>query len=114
MSSAETPNTNSKKLVLSNSFNNSDSDGHHDDLGYHGSASESEDSVLRQLEQMKQEINQLKCEKLDLLRQNVASQKELKRLREREGRLTDGLNNAQNEVDRLKVIVLDVSPEATV
>ena len=43
-----------------------------------------------------------------------ASQKEVRRLRDRESKLGDDLSLAQKEINRLKVIVLDVSPEASV
>ena len=42
------------------------------------------------------------------------SQKEVKRLRDREAQLMTDLNLAHREVGKLKVVMLDVSPEATV
>ena len=43
-----------------------------------------------------------------------SSQKEIQRLRDREVRLTSDLTNTVQELNRLKVVVLDVSPEANV
>jgi len=106
MSSAETPNNNKKMTTLSSSCS--------EDQGYHSVVPEHDETLSRQLENLNHEVNKLKCEKLDLLRQNVASQKELRRCRERETRLSESLSQAQQEINRLKVIVLDVSPEATV
>lgn len=104
MSSAETPNN--KRISLSNSFS--------DDQGYHGGIPENEDSITTQLDLLRAEINKLKFEKLELLKQNVATQKEIKRLRDRDGKLVSDLTSAHKEINRLKVIVLDVSPEASV
>ena len=64
MSSAETPNNN-KRISLSNSFS--------EDQGYHGGIPEHEESMLKQIETYKIEVNRLKYEKLELLRQNVVS-----------------------------------------
>ncbi|XP_064611477.1 rap1 GTPase-activating protein 1-like isoform X3 [Liolophura sinensis] len=103
MSSAETPNTN-VKLSLSNSF------------GEDGGCVfiDIEESMTKQMEALKLEVHKLKCEKLDLLRQNVASQKEIKRLKEREIRLSSELVSSNREIQRLKLCMIDISPEASV
>ena len=44
----------------------------------------------------------LKVDKLELLRQNVAAQRELKRLRERELQLSGDLSLASREINRLR------------
>jgi RAP1 GTPase activating protein 1 len=48
------------------------------------------------------EISRLKAEKLELLRQNVSSQREVKRLRDRESQLQDDLGAAAREIHRLR------------
>ncbi|XP_017786347.1 PREDICTED: rap1 GTPase-activating protein 1 isoform X3 [Nicrophorus vespilloides] len=48
------------------------------------------------------EVAQLKCAKLDLLRENVNWQKEIKRLRERELSLDNDLTMARKEINRLR------------
>ena len=49
-----------------------------------------------------EEISRLKADKLELLRQNVASQRELKRLKERESHLQTDLTTASREIHRLR------------
>ena len=49
-----------------------------------------------------QEVAKLKVDKLELLRQNVAAQRELKRLRERELQLSGDLSLASREINRLR------------
>ena len=44
----------------------------------------------------------LKVDKLELLRQNVAAQREVKRLREREHQLSGDLSLASREITRLR------------
>ena len=53
------------------------------------------------------EINRLKMDKLELLRQNVSSQREVKRLRERETQLQTDLATASREITRLRASLLD-------
>jgi len=91
-----------KQISLSNSFS--------EDQGYHGS-SDNDDSLSRQVNTFRHEIKKLKTEKLDLLRQNLESQKELKKLRDRDSQYTNDLVSAQKEIERLKSMVLDVSPD---
>lgn len=43
-----------------------------------------------------------------------ASQRELRSMRERESSLLSEMKTAQRELSRLKVVILEVSPEATV
>jgi len=54
-----------------------------------------------------QEVTRLKCDKLDLLRQNVNCQREIKRLRERELSLQSELTSATKEILRLREILKD-------
>ena len=49
-----------------------------------------------------QEVARLKVDKLELLRQNVAAQREVKRLREREHQLSGDLSLASREITRLR------------
>ena len=49
-----------------------------------------------------QEVARLKVDKLELLRQNVAAQREVKRLREREHQLSSDLSLASREITRLR------------
>ena len=53
------------------------------------------------------EVNRLKMDKLELLRQNVSSQREVKRLRERETQLQSDLATASREITRLRSSLLD-------
>ena len=54
-----------------------------------------------------EEINRLKMDKLELLRQNVSSQREVKRLRDRETQLQSDLATASREITRLRASLLD-------
>ena len=56
-----------------------------------------------QVDRYVEEISRLKVDKLELLRQNVASQREVKRLREREAQLQTDLTTASREIHRLRV-----------
>ncbi|GAB6031292.1 Rap1 GTPase-activating protein 2, variant 2 [Chamberlinius hualienensis] len=86
MSSAETPN---KRISMSCSFCMEDG----------GCAVTVErDALLMQMETLKQEVNKLKCDKLDLLKQNVTCQRDMKKLKEREMKLQVDLNVANKEV----------------
>lgn len=51
------------------------------------------------------EVNRLKCDKLDLLRQNVTCQKDIKRLRENELTLQSDLALATKEIHRLRELL---------
>ncbi|CAL4257555.1 unnamed protein product, partial [Meganyctiphanes norvegica] len=62
----------------------------------------------RQVDGFKREMSKLKYEKLDLLRQNVTSQKEIKKLKEKELKLTVTLNESNAEVTRLKTLIKDL------
>lgn len=55
------------------------------------------------------EITRLKCDKLDLLRQNVTCQREIKRLREKELQLLSDLDAASKEILRLRGLLKDFS-----
>uniref|UniRef100_A0AAG5CWQ1 Rap-GAP domain-containing protein n=1 Tax=Anopheles atroparvus TaxID=41427 RepID=A0AAG5CWQ1_ANOAO len=68
--------------------------------------------ALQQVEGMKQEITRLKCDKLDLLRQNVTCQRDIKRLRERELSLQGDLAAAGKEILRLRDLLKECLPTA--
>ncbi|XP_049533654.1 rap1 GTPase-activating protein 1 isoform X3 [Anopheles darlingi] len=68
--------------------------------------------TLQQVEGMKQEITRLKCDKLDLLRQNVTCQRDIKRLRERELSLQGDLAAAGKEILRLRDLLKEYMPTA--
>ncbi|KAK7573935.1 hypothetical protein V9T40_011126 [Parthenolecanium corni] len=87
MSSAETPNKQCSLCVDSNNDNKVDS--------------------------LRQEVTTLKCDKLDLLRQNVVCQKEIKRLREKELQLQSDLADASKEILRLRELLKDYSATTT-
>ncbi|XP_019881335.1 rap1 GTPase-activating protein 1 isoform X3 [Aethina tumida] len=61
-------------------------------------------------EALVQEVSKLKCDKLELLRQNVNCQRDLKRLREKELILQGELANMTKEVNRLRDVLKDYSP----
>lgn len=64
-------------------------------------------------EQLRQEVNRLKCDKLDLLRQNVTCQRDIKWLRERELSLQSELAAASREVRRLRDLLRE-TPMASI
>ncbi|XP_049282460.1 rap1 GTPase-activating protein 1 isoform X7 [Anopheles funestus] len=68
--------------------------------------------TLQQVEGMRQEITRLKCDKLDLLRQNVTCQRDIKRLRERELSLQGDLAAAGKEILRLRDLLKECLPTA--
>ncbi|XP_055632321.1 rap1 GTPase-activating protein 1 isoform X3 [Toxorhynchites rutilus septentrionalis] len=68
--------------------------------------------VIQQLEGFKQEVTRLKCDKLDLLRQNVTCQRDIKRLRERELSLQGDLAAAGKEILRLRDLLKEYMPTA--
>ncbi|KAK4873893.1 hypothetical protein RN001_013253, partial [Aquatica leii] len=57
-----------------------------------------------------QEVTRLKCDKLDLLKQNVNCQRDIKRLREKEINLQGDLAIATKEILRLRELLKDYSP----
>ncbi|KYB25969.1 rap1 GTPase-activating protein 1 isoform X3 [Tribolium castaneum] len=61
-------------------------------------------------EVLAQEVAKLKCDKLDLLRQNVSCQRDIKRLREKELSLQGDLEAAKKEIIRLRELLKDYSP----
>ncbi|XP_039294139.1 uncharacterized protein LOC120353644 [Nilaparvata lugens] len=61
----------------------------------------------RQTEALRQEVTRLKCDKLDLLRQNVTCQRDIKRLREKELQLQSDLASASKEILRLRELLKD-------
>jgi len=59
---------------------------------------------------LQQEVNKLKCDKLELLRQNVSCQRDIKRLKEREFQLHSDLISAGQELQRLRLLLRDHAP----
>ncbi|XP_066139483.1 rap1 GTPase-activating protein 1 isoform X1 [Euwallacea fornicatus] len=60
-----------------------------------------------QQDALAQEVTRLKCDKLDLLRQNVSCQRDIKRLREKELVLQGELAQAHKEILRLRDLLKD-------
>ncbi|KAL6434636.1 hypothetical protein ACFW04_006165 [Cataglyphis niger] len=58
---------------------------------------------------LRMEVTRLKCDKLDLLRQNVTCQRELKRRREKELQLESDLAAASKEILRLRAMLKECS-----
>lgn len=101
MSSAETPN---KRVSLSCSFCMEDG----------GCASTIErDGLLKQMDVLKQEVNKLKCDKLELLRQNVACQRDMKKMKEREIKLQVELSLAAKEVGKYKSLLKEYNSDGS-
>ncbi|XP_060594796.1 rap1 GTPase-activating protein 1-like isoform X4 [Ruditapes philippinarum] len=65
------------------------------------------DTPGKQMERMRIELQRLKMDKSELLRQNVVSQKDVKELRER-------LSSTQRELQQLKMNMIEISEEAHV
>ena len=57
---------------------------------------------MGQLDKLQGEITKLKAEKLELLRQNVSAQREVRHLREREIQLQCDLSTASREINKLR------------
>ncbi|XP_011873671.1 PREDICTED: rap1 GTPase-activating protein 1-like isoform X2 [Vollenhovia emeryi] len=68
----------------------------------------SKDGVVEN-ENLRMEVTRLKCDKLDLLRQNVTCQRELKRRREKELQLESDLAAASKEILRLRAMLKECS-----
>jgi len=66
--------------------------------------------VVQQMDGLRQEVTRLKCDKLDLLRQNVTCQRDIKRLRERELSLQGDLAAAGKEILRLRDLLKEYMP----
>ncbi len=62
----------------------------------------SDSATAAQVDKLQEEIAKLRLDKLELLRQNVSSRHELKRLREREMQLQADLTTASREIHRLR------------
>ena len=58
----------------------------------------------QQLSLLQAEVARLKADKLELLRQNVAAQREVKQLRERETQLGGDLTTARREINKLRLV----------
>jgi len=76
-----------------------------------GSSLNEEDERGKDLEK---EVKQLKFDKLDLLRQNVNCQKDLKNLREKELALNKKLALANKEINRLREVIKNINPNEDV
>jgi RAP1 GTPase activating protein 1 len=63
------------------------------------------------MERMHEEIANLRMDKLELLRQNVSSQHELRRLREREAHMQAELSAAAREIRRLREAGMEKTPK---
>ncbi|XP_059618334.1 rap1 GTPase-activating protein 1 isoform X2 [Phlebotomus argentipes] len=68
--------------------------------------------AMQQVENLRQEVTRLKCDKLDLLRQNVNCQRDIKRLRERELSLQGDLAAAGKEILRLRDLLKEYMPNS--
>ncbi|XP_055859320.1 rap1 GTPase-activating protein 1 isoform X3 [Episyrphus balteatus] len=79
--------------------------------GVMGGGSPSNESVVV-IDNLTQEVTRLKCDKLDLLRQNVTCQRDIKRLRERELSLQGDLAAAGKEILRLRDLLKEYMPDA--
>ncbi|XP_035705517.1 rap1 GTPase-activating protein 1 isoform X3 [Folsomia candida] len=90
MSSAGTPNKRSCSLCLEDESNAKTNDG------------------------LKHEINKLKCDKLDLLRQNVACQRDIKKLKEKELQIHADLQAASKEISRLRNLLKEYGSEGSI
>ncbi|XP_065358183.1 rap1 GTPase-activating protein 1 isoform X2 [Calliphora vicina] len=77
--------------------------------GMMGSSPSNETMVM--IENLRQEVTRLKCDKLDLLRQNVTCQRDIKRLRERELSLQGDLAAAGKEILRLRDLLKEYMPD---
>ncbi|XP_074112685.1 uncharacterized protein LOC141536218 isoform X1 [Cotesia typhae] len=89
MSSAETHETTKTNNNINNNNNNKNS--------------------ANETENLRQEVTRLKCDKLDLLRQNVTCQRDIKRLREKEMQLQSDLATASKEILRLRAMLKECS-----
>ncbi|XP_034474125.1 rap1 GTPase-activating protein 1-like isoform X2 [Drosophila innubila] len=67
--------------------------------------------TIMMIENLRQEVTRLKCDKLDLLRQNVTCQRDIKRLREREMSLQGDLAAAGREILRLRDLLREYMPD---
>ncbi|CRK87723.1 CLUMA_CG001513, isoform A [Clunio marinus] len=67
--------------------------------------SKNEQDVEKEADDLRQEVTKLKCEKLDLLQQNVVCQRTLKLHRERELNLKHDLSAASQEILRLRELL---------
>ncbi|WAR14909.1 RPGP1-like protein [Mya arenaria] len=65
------------------------------------------DNSLRQMDKLKAEVQRLKIDKSDLIRQNNVGQREMKELRER-------LSSTQRDLNNFKLHMIDMSQEAQV
>ncbi|XP_067622688.1 rap1 GTPase-activating protein 1 isoform X2 [Eurosta solidaginis] len=77
------------------------------------SSSPSNETVVI-IENLRQEVTRLKCDKLDLLRQNVTCQRDIKRLRERELSLQGDLAAAGREILRLRDLLKEYMPDSAI
>ncbi|XP_072036397.1 rap1 GTPase-activating protein 1-like isoform X2 [Amphiura filiformis] len=76
-------------------------------------AAEVETHLLMQLETMRAEVQKLKSEKLELIRQNVSCQHDIKKLKEKELQHMADLNQANKEIGRLQESRIGTNGNAT-
>ncbi|GFY79026.1 rap1 GTPase-activating protein 1 [Trichonephila inaurata madagascariensis] len=67
------------------------------------------EAIMKQFEILKQEVNKLKSDKLDLLKHNLACQREIKKLKEKEVKLTTDLSLTKREMTYLHVQLAEMS-----
>ncbi|CAG7817153.1 unnamed protein product [Allacma fusca] len=73
-----------------------------------------DENSSRQNDTLRLEINKLKCDKLDLLRQNVSCQRDIKKLKERELSLQADLSTASKEILRLRNLLKEYGSEGSI
>ncbi|XP_044014437.1 rap1 GTPase-activating protein 1-like isoform X1 [Aphidius gifuensis] len=77
-------------------------------------AAKRKDSAVDNADVLKLEVNSLKCDKLDLLKQNVTCQRDLKQLREKELQLQADLSLASKEILRLRQMLKECTTSISV
>lgn len=69
----------------------------------------SDPDVVKRMDALKQEVDKLKSDKLELLKHNLACQREIKKLKEKEVKLTTELSLAKREMTYLHVQLAEMS-----
>jgi len=91
-----------RDLMSSGSVRGLSSESTSSDLATMKQSDNNGDIYNKQSDTLHQELAKLKADKLELLRQNVATQREVKKLRERELQLSSDLSLASREINRLR------------
>ncbi|XP_014222810.1 rap1 GTPase-activating protein 1 isoform X2 [Trichogramma pretiosum] len=89
------------------SISSADTTHHHESKSKEAGLAVSSTATCVEAENLRQEVTRLKCDKLDLLRQNVSCQRDIKRLREKELQLQSDLADATKEILRLRAMLKD-------